>query len=62
MAAQPNADCGGDSRMSRLPVPAIRSVLIGTPDLDKSESFYTEVWGLEVVAHQGDAESSLPLA
>jgi catechol 2,3-dioxygenase-like lactoylglutathione lyase family enzyme len=55
MAAEPNADCGGDSRMSQFRVSAVRSVEIGTPDLEKAESFYTEVWGLEVVDRQGDA-------
>jgi catechol 2,3-dioxygenase len=35
--------------MSRFPVVEIRSVELGTPDLAKSEAFYTEVWGLHVV-------------
>jgi catechol 2,3-dioxygenase-like lactoylglutathione lyase family enzyme len=40
--------------MTRFPVTALRSVDLGTPDLDRSERFYTEVWGLEVVArHEG---------
>ena len=41
--------------MSQFPISAIRSVEIGTPDLEKAESFYTDVWGLEVVARQGGA-------
>jgi len=41
--------------MSQFPVSAMRSVEIGTPDLEKAENFYTEVWGLEVVAHQDGA-------
>jgi catechol-2,3-dioxygenase len=36
--------------MSRFPVAEIRSVALGTPDLAKSEAFYTEVWGLTVQA------------
>src|SRR3712207_3394599 len=38
--------------MSRFPVCALRSVELGTPDLAVSERFYTEVWGLDVVARQ----------
>jgi catechol 2,3-dioxygenase len=41
--------------MTRFPVTALRSVAIGTPDLALSERFYTEVWGLEVAARQGEA-------
>ncbi len=41
--------------MSRFPVTALRSVAIGTPDLALSERFYTQVWGLEVAARQGEA-------
>jgi catechol-2,3-dioxygenase len=36
--------------MTRFPVTALRSVDLGTPDLDRSEQFYVAVWGLEVVA------------
>ena len=40
--------------MSRFPVSALRSVDLGTPDIDRSERFYVEVWGLEIVArHNG---------
>lgn len=39
--------------MSRFPVSALRSVDLGTPDIDRSERFYVEVWGLEVVARRG---------
>jgi catechol 2,3-dioxygenase-like lactoylglutathione lyase family enzyme len=41
--------------MNQFPISALRSVEIGTPDLEMAESFYTEVWGLEVVSHQNDA-------
>ena len=36
--------------MPRFPVTALRSVDLGTPDLDLSEHFYTTVWGLDLVA------------
>jgi catechol-2,3-dioxygenase len=40
--------------MTRFPVTALRSVDLGTPDLDRSERFYIAVWGLEVVTrHNG---------
>lgn len=40
--------------MTRFPVSALRSVDLGTPDIDRSEQFYVAVWGLEVVArHAG---------
>ncbi len=32
--------------MTHFPIVEIRSVELGTPDLAKSESFYTETWGL----------------
>jgi catechol 2,3-dioxygenase-like lactoylglutathione lyase family enzyme len=35
--------------MTRFPVCALRSVEIGTPDIDVSERFYTKTWGLRVV-------------
>ena len=41
--------------MTRFPVADIRSVDLGTPDLAKSEQFYTTVWGLEVAARQGSS-------
>ena len=41
--------------MTRFPVTALRSVDLGTPDLDRSEQFYVSVWGLEVVAHHNGA-------
>ncbi len=34
--------------MKRFPVVEIRSAELGTPDLAKSEAFYTEVWGLQI--------------
>jgi catechol 2,3-dioxygenase len=39
--------------MSRFPVAEIRSVELGTPDLAKSEAFYTDVWGLKVQNRAG---------
>jgi catechol 2,3-dioxygenase len=42
------------SAMTRFPVSALRSVDLGTPDIDRSEQFYVAVWVLEVVArHNG---------
>jgi catechol-2,3-dioxygenase len=41
--------------MPRFPVTALRSVDLGTPDLDRSLKFYRETWGLEFVAHASDA-------
>jgi catechol-2,3-dioxygenase len=38
--------------MTRFPVTALRSVDLGTPDLDRSEQFYVSVWGLDVVARE----------
>jgi catechol-2,3-dioxygenase len=35
--------------MTRFPVTALRSVDLGTPDLARSEAFYTAVWSLETV-------------
>jgi catechol 2,3-dioxygenase-like lactoylglutathione lyase family enzyme len=44
----------GKSALSRFPVSALRSVDLGTPDLDRSEQFYVDVWGLEIVTrHNG---------
>lgn len=34
--------------MNRFPVVEIRSVELGTPNLARSEAFYTEVWGLQL--------------
>jgi len=40
--------------LSRFPVSALRSVDLGTPDIERSERFYIDVWGLEIVArHKG---------
>lgn len=40
--------------MTHFPVTALRSVDLETPDLARSEHFYTSVWGLEVVTrHEG---------
>lgn len=41
--------------MTHFPVTALRSVAIGTPDLARSERFYTQVWGLAVAARQDGA-------
>jgi catechol 2,3-dioxygenase-like lactoylglutathione lyase family enzyme len=38
-----------DTTLTRFPVSALRSVDLGTPDIDRSEQFYVTVWGLEVV-------------
>ena len=35
--------------MPRFPVTALRSVELGTPDLDRSLKFYCDVWGLALV-------------
>lgn len=40
--------------MTDFPVTALRSVELSTPDIAQSVAFYTTVWGLEVVAKQGD--------
>src|SRR5262245_32038021 len=39
-----------EASMPRFPVTALRSVDLGTPDLDRSQAFYREVWGLEAAA------------
>ena len=36
--------------MPDFPVVAIRSVEFGVPDIDRAEAFYTDVWGLRLVA------------
>jgi catechol-2,3-dioxygenase len=41
--------------MTRFPISALRSVDLGTPDIDRSERFYVAVWGLEVAARQNGA-------
>lgn len=38
--------------MTHFPVTGLRSVAIGTPDIARSEQFYTQVWGLSVAARQ----------
>ena len=38
--------------MTRFPVTALRSVDLDTPDLARSEEFYTSVWGLDPVTRQ----------
>jgi catechol 2,3-dioxygenase-like lactoylglutathione lyase family enzyme len=35
--------------MTRFPVIALRSADVDTPDIERSERFYVDVWGLEVV-------------
>jgi catechol-2,3-dioxygenase len=40
--------------MTHFPVTALRSVDLETPDIARSEHFYTSVWGLDLVArHEG---------
>jgi catechol 2,3-dioxygenase-like lactoylglutathione lyase family enzyme len=39
--------------MTHFPVTALRSVDLATPDLARSEAFYTEVWGLDLVTRHG---------
>ena len=41
--------------MTRFPITALRSVDLGTPDIDRSEQFYVAVWGLEVVSRRNGA-------
>lgn len=38
--------------MTHFPVTALRSVDLDTPDLARSEAFYTSVWGLDLVTRQ----------
>src|SRR4051812_22809588 len=38
--------------MTHFPVIALRSVDLETPDLGRSEHFYTSVWGLDLVTRQ----------
>jgi catechol 2,3-dioxygenase len=40
--------------MDDFPVNALRSVELGTPNLNQSVDFYTRVWGLDVVAESAD--------
>ncbi|MDO6966729.1 VOC family protein [Rhizobium alvei] len=40
--------------MTIFPVTALRSVELSTPSLDHSIAFYTGVWGLDLVAREGD--------
>lgn len=40
--------------MTELPVTALRSVELGTPDLATAVDFYTRVWRLDVVAETAD--------
>jgi catechol-2,3-dioxygenase len=39
--------------MSHFPVSALRSVDLGTPDLNRSAEFYENVWGLDMVEKSG---------
>ena len=39
--------------MTHFPVTALRSVELETPDLARSEAFYIDVWGLELVTRTG---------
>ncbi len=40
--------------MTHFPVTALRSVDLETPDINRSEHFYTSVWGLDLVTrHEG---------
>ena len=38
--------------MNRFPVTALRSVDLGTPDINRSEQFYLSAWGLELAARE----------
>jgi catechol 2,3-dioxygenase len=40
--------------MTKARVSGIRSVELGVPDLDKTARFYTDIWGLERAAADGD--------
>ena len=40
--------------MTPFPVTALRSVDLETPDLSRSEHFYTSVWGLDLVTRHDD--------
>src|SRR5437868_14990350 len=43
-----------ETAMTHFPVTALRSVDLVTPDLGRSEQFYTSVWGLDLVTrHAG---------
>jgi len=42
------------SSMTPFPVTALRSVDLETPDLSRSEQFYTAVWGLDLVTRHDD--------
>ena len=45
---------GAPSAMTHFPVTALRSVDLETPDIGRSEQFYTSVWGLDLVTrHEG---------
>src|SRR5882757_1194356 len=41
--------------MTRFHVLALRSVDLGTPDLERSTEFYVNVWGLELVERIDDS-------
>ena len=47
-------DSGGPSVMTHFPVTALRSADLETPDIGRSEQFYTSVWGLDLMTrHEG---------
>ena len=51
---QISAGPGAPSAMTHFPVTALRSVDLETPDVGRSEQFYTSVWGLDLVTrHEG---------
>ena len=41
--------------MSSPTIAALRSVALNVPDLARAESFYTQVWNLQVAQREGDA-------
>lgn len=41
--------------MKDFPICALRSVAFATPDIDRSERFYVDVWGLSVVSRDSDS-------
>lgn len=40
--------------MTTFPVAALRSAELSTPDLERSIAFYTDIWGLDLVARASD--------
>ena len=48
--------------MTHFPVTALRSVDLSTPDIGRSERFYTTVWGLDLVTRYEGVTSYATLA